>query len=59
MVKSEQVIIQFHVDDLKVLHKNQSVLDDFLDELGSEFWQEYEMTENRGLVYKYLGITLD
>ena len=39
-VNGEQVIVQFHVDDLKVLHKDQAVLDDFLIELRSEFGQE-------------------
>ena len=58
MVNSEQVTIQSHVDDLKVSHKDQAVLDHFLDELRSEFGQEDELIENKGLVYEYLGITL-
>ena len=58
MVNGRQVTVQFHVDDLKVLHKDQAVLDDFLDELRSEFGQEDELTEI-GLVNKYLGITID
>ena len=37
MVSGEKVIVQFHVDDLKVSRKDQAVLDDFLDELRSEF----------------------
>ena len=59
MVNGEQVIVQFHVDDLKVSHKDQAVLDDFHDELRSELGQENELTENKGLVHKYLGITID
>ena len=31
---------------------------DFLDELRSEFGQEDELKENKGLVHKYLGITI-
>ena len=50
MVNSEQIIVQFHVDDLKVSHKKQAVLDNFLDKLRCEFGQEYELTENIGLV---------
>ena len=42
MVNSEQVTIYFNVDDLKILHKDQAVLDNFLDELRSEFGQEVE-----------------
>ena len=59
MVNGEQVTVQFHVDDLKVSHKDQAVLDDFLDELRSEFGQEYELAENKGLVHEYLGITIN
>ena len=37
MVNGEQVTVQFHVDDLKVSRKDQAILDDFLDDLRSEF----------------------
>ena len=37
MANSEQVTVEFHVDDLKVLHKDHTVLDDFLNDLRSEF----------------------
>ena len=37
MVNGEQITVQFHVDDLKVSHKEQSVLDDFLKDLRDEF----------------------
>ena len=50
MVNGEQVTVQFHVDDLKVSHKYQSVLNDFLNKFRSEFGQEDELTENKGLV---------
>ena len=40
-------------------HKDQAVLDNFLNELRSEFEQEYELTENKGLVNEYLGIIID
>ena len=59
MVNSEQITIQFHVDDLKVVHKDQAVSDDFPDELRSELGQEDELTENIGLVHKYLGMIID
>ena len=38
---------------------DQHVLNNFLDELKSEFGQEDELTEIRGLIYEYLGITID
>ena len=37
MVNGEQITVQFHVDDLKVSHKEQSVLEDFLKDLRDEF----------------------
>ena len=40
-------------------HKDQAVLEDFLTNLRDEFGQEDELTENKGLVHEYLGITID
>ena len=59
MVNGEQITVQFHVDDLKVSHKEQAVLEDFLKDLRDEFGQENELTENKGLVHEYLGIMID
>ena len=39
IVNSEQITAQFHVDDLKVSHKDQAILDDCLNELRNEFGQ--------------------
>ena len=41
MVDSEQRTIRFQVDNLKLSHKDQALLDDFLDEVRSEFVQKY------------------
>ena len=59
MVNGKQITIQFNVDDLKVSHKEQSVLEDFLGNLRSEFGQEDKLTVNTGLIDVYLGITID
>ena len=59
MVNSEQITVQFHVDDLKVSHKDHAVLDDFLNGLRNEFRREFKLPENKGLIHKYLGITID
>ena len=37
IVNSVQVTVHFHVDDMKVSHNDQAVLDDFFYELRSEF----------------------
>ena len=47
MMNGEQITVQFHVDDLKVSHKDYAVLDDFLDDLRSVFGQEEQLTENK------------
>ena len=44
---------------MKVSHKDQAVLEDFLSDLRDEFGQEDKLTESKGLVHKYLGITID
>lgn len=59
MVKDEQMIVQFHIDDLQVLYKDQAMLDDFLDKLRSDFGKENELMENKGLTFEYLGISID
>ena len=59
MVNGEQITVQFDVDDLKVSNKKQTVLEDFLKDLRDKFGQKYELTENKGLVYEYLSITID
>ena len=44
---------------MKISHKEQAVLEDFLKDLRDEFGQEDELTENKGMVHEYLGITID
>ena len=44
----KNIIVQFHVDDLKVLHKDQPVLEDFLSNLRDKFGQEDKLTETKG-----------
>ena len=51
MVNGEQITVQVHVDNLKVSHKAQSVLEDFLGDLRNEFGQEDELTENTACVF--------
>ena len=59
MVNGEQLTVQFHVDDLKASYKEQKVLDGLLSDLRTEFGQEGELTETKGLIHEYLGITIN
>ena len=57
-VEGEQLTCQFHVDDLKLSHVNQKVLDAFVEKLKSVFGKEDELSENNGEVHEYLGVTI-
>ena len=59
IVNGEQKPVQCDGDDLKVSHKDQAVLEDFLTNLRDKFGQNDELTENKGLIHEYLGITID
>ena len=59
MMNGEQITVQFHVDNLNVSHKDHPVLEDFCSNLRTEFGKEVELTENKELVHKYLGIIID
>ena len=59
IVNGEQTTVQFYVDNMKVLYKDLAVLEDILGDLRDEFGQEDKLTENKGLIREYLGITTD
>ena len=48
-----KITVQFYVDELKLLHKDQNVSNTLLNELRRKFGQEDELTENRRLIHKY------
>ena len=41
IVNFEQITVQFHVDDLKVSHKEQAVLEEFYKDLRDELFHNY------------------
>ena len=60
MVDGNQVTIQFHVDDLKISHVKQSVVDAVLTDLNKQFGTTRKpLAASTGLVHDYLGITID
>jgi hypothetical protein len=60
MVNGNQITIQFHVDDLKISHKDQSVIDVVLLNLNNEFGTTRKpLAATTGLIHDYLGITID
>jgi hypothetical protein len=60
MVYGNQITIQFHVDDLKISHKDQSVIDNVLSDLNNKFGTARKpLAATTGMIHDYLGITID
>ena len=59
MVRSEQLTIWWHVDNLKSSHINPKVNDEFLQWIKDIFGQLGEVKMTQGPLHDYLGMTLD
>jgi hypothetical protein len=64
MIKKKQITICFHVDDCKVLHKTARVVDKAIKWLCQDYESIFKdgsgaMVVHRGLVHRYLGMTID
>ena len=59
MVNGKQLTIVWHVDDLKLSHKDSMVIDEIIVSLKAEYGKVGEMTIRRGKIHDYLGMTLD
>jgi hypothetical protein len=57
--KGKQCTIIWHVDDLKLSHIQQSILEDFSEKLNTKHTQKVPLTIHHGYVHKYLGMTID
>lgn len=57
-MEGEQLTCQSHVDNLKLSHVNQKVLDAFVEKLKSVFGKEDELSETTGEVHEYLDLTI-
>ena len=59
MVDGKQLTIVWHVDDLKISHRDSKVVDIMLDKLDKEYGKVGKMTIRRGAVHGYLGMRFD
>ena len=59
IVEGKQCTIIWHVDDLKLSHVKQSVLEDIVSRLNERYGKETPVTVHRGAVHDYLGMTID
>ena len=53
------MIICKNVDDLKISHKDSTVIDKFIASLHAKYRNMGTMTVRRGKIHDYLGMTLD
>jgi len=64
VIKGKQCTICFHVDDCKISHVSQEVIDQMVERLRKDYESIFEdgsgkMKVQHGKVHKYLGMTLD
>ena len=58
-INGKQCTIVWYVDDLKISHKDSTVIDGIISSLKSEYGKVGEMTVRRGKKHDYLRMTLD
>ena len=58
-INGSQCTIVWHVDDLKISHKESGVVDDIIASLNAEYGKVGKMSVSRGKKHQYLGMTLD
>ena len=59
MFSKNQCTIQWYVDDLKISHKNPTVITNIIKKLERAYGKVNPLTVSRGKVHDYLGMTLD
>jgi hypothetical protein len=59
MIDGEQCTIIWHVDDLKLSHIKQEVLDNIASKLNAEYGKEAVLTVHHGAIHDYLRMTID
>ena len=58
-IEGSQCTILWHVDDLKISHKNADVVTSIIKQLNDEFGEKAPLTVTRGKIHEYLGMTID
>jgi hypothetical protein len=58
-IEGSQCTVLWHVDDLKISHKNPDVVTSVIRQLDAEFGQKSPLTVTRGKIHEYLGMTID
>jgi hypothetical protein len=58
-INGKQCTILWHVDDLKLSHVDQGVLEDIADKINAKYGQQTPIVIHRGKIHDYLGMTID
>jgi len=59
IIDGSQCTVLWHVDDLKLSHLKEKVLDMIIAKLEERYGQEKELSITRGKIHDYLGMTID
>ena len=59
IVNGKQCTIIWHVDDLKISHVEQDVLEELVTKLQNRYGKEAPLTVQRGDIHEYLGVKMD
>jgi hypothetical protein len=59
MIDGKQCTMLWHVDDLKISHVNDEVIENVISTLSERYGKEAPLVVTRGKVHDYLGMTLD
>jgi hypothetical protein len=59
IINGKQCTIIWHVDDLKLSHVEQQVLEDIANKLNTKYGQQTPIVIHRGKIHDYLGMTID
>ena len=58
-IDGSQCTIGWHVDHIKISHKNQQVVNKILEAMNAEYGKETPLTITHGAVHEYLGMKID
>lgn len=59
MINGNQCTVVWHVDDIKISHMEEKVVDSVLNDLDKQYGKEAPLVVTRGKIHEYLGMTLD
>ena len=59
IINGKQCTVCWYVDDVKISHVDESVVEDLVSKMQEEYGKEAPLTVNRGKIQEYLGMKID